>query len=55
MDVSAAVTRDQAAQMVWNALQAKEVGYTYTLVSENGQLISKPTLEDKATTLLQSS
>ena len=55
MDVSAAVTRDQTAQMVWNALQAKEVGYTYTLVSENGQLISKPTLEDKATTLLQSS
>ena len=55
MDVSAAVTRDQAAQMVWNALQAKEVKYEYTLVSENGQLVSKPTLEDKNTTLLQSS
>ena len=48
MDVSAAVTRDQAAQMVWNALQAVEVEYVYTLVSENGQLVSKVTVQDKA-------
>ena len=54
LDPSVAVTRDQAAQMVWNAMQAKEVDYDYTLVSENGQLISKPTLWDKATTLLES-
>ena len=47
VDVSAALTRDNAAQMVWNALQAKEVKYEYTLVSENGQLVSKPTLVEK--------
>ena len=34
MDVSAALTRDNAAQMIWNALQAVEVEYTYTLVRE---------------------
>lgn len=49
-----ALTRDTAAQMVWNALQAKEVGYEYTLVSENGQLVSKTELVPKATTLLES-
>ena len=47
LDVSAAVTRDDAAQMVWNALQATEVTYKYTLVSENGQLVSKVELVDK--------
>ena len=47
MDVSAAVTRDQAAQMVWNALQASMVTYKYTLVSENGQLVSKVELVDR--------
>ncbi len=41
MDVSAALTRDNAAQMIWNALQAVEVEYTYTLVTENGQLVSR--------------
>ena len=30
LDVSAALTRDTAAQMVWNALQAGEVKYEYT-------------------------
>ena len=53
MDVSAALTRDNAAQMVWNALQAKEVKFEYTLVSENGQLVSKPTLVEKDITLLE--
>ena len=53
MDTNAAITRDNAAQMVWNALQAKEVGYDYTLVSENGQLTSKITLVDKNLTLLK--
>ena len=33
--------------MVWNALQATEVTYKYTLVSENGQLVSKVELVDK--------
>ena len=32
----------------------KEVGYEYTLVSENGQLVSKTELVPKATTLLES-
>ena len=48
MDVSAALTRDNAAQMIWNALQAVEVEYTYTLVTENGQLVSKVVVQDKA-------
>lgn len=39
--------------MVWNALQAKEVKYEYTLVSENGTLTSKTTLVDKDLTLLK--
>ena len=47
MDTNAAITRDNAAQMVWNALKAGEVKYEYTLVSENGQLVSKTTLVDK--------
>ena len=52
MDTNAAITRDNAAQMVWNALKAKEVQYDYTLVSENGQLVSKTTLVDKNKTLM---
>ena len=52
MDPSVALTRDNAAQMVWNALQAKEVKYEYTLVSENGQLVSKVTVKDTGSTLL---
>ena len=47
IDVSAALTRDNAAQMLWNAVKADEVKYEYTLVSENGQLVSKTTLVDK--------
>ena len=50
IDVSAALTRDNAAQMIWNALKAGEVKYEYTLVSENGQLVSKTTLENKKDT-----
>ena len=33
--------------MIWNALKAGEVKYEYTLVSENGTLVSKTTLVDK--------
>ena len=53
IDTSKALTRDNAAQMVWNALQAKEVKYDYTLVSENGQLVSKITLITKDETLME--
>ncbi|HIY05918.1 MAG TPA: S-layer homology domain-containing protein, partial [Candidatus Evtepia faecigallinarum] len=48
LDTSAAVTRDQAAQMVWNALNAYEVEYKTTLVTDaNGQLVSQVTVQDK--------
>ena len=47
MDPSVALSRDNAAQMVWNALNAYEVEYKYTLVTENGQLVSKMVLQDK--------
>ncbi len=47
MDPAKALSRDNAAQMVWNALQAYEVEYKYNLVSENGQLVSKLVLQDK--------
>ena len=53
LDTAAALTRDNAAQMIWNALQAKEVTYEYTLVSENGQLTSKITVKDDEKTLMQ--
>ena len=48
MDTSAAITRDNAAQMVWNALQAYEVEYKTTLVTDSkGQLSSQVTVQDK--------
>ena len=47
IDVSAALTRDSAAQMIWNALQAVEVEYKYTLDGSNGQLTSKADVVDK--------
>ena len=48
MDTSAAVTRDQAAQMVWNAMNAYEVEYKTNLVTdENGNLTTQVVVEDK--------
>ena len=48
MDTNAAITRDNAAQMVWNALNAYEVEYKTTLVADkNGQLTSQITVQDK--------
>ena len=48
MDTSAAITRDNAARMVWNALNAYEVEYKTTLVTDSkGQLTSQITLQDK--------
>ena len=48
MDTNAAITRDNAARMVWNALNAYEVEYKTTLVTDkNGQLSSQITLQDK--------
>ena len=48
LDVSAALTRDSAARMIWNALQAYEVEYKTTLVADSkGQLSSQITVQDK--------
>ena len=48
MDTSAAVTRDQAAQMVWNAMNAYEVEYKTNLVTdENGNLSTQVVVQDK--------
>ena len=48
MDTSAAITRDNAAQMVWNAMNAYEVEYKTTLVTDSkGQLTSQITVQDK--------
>ena len=48
MDTSAAITRDNAARMVWNALNAYEVEYKTTLVTDSkGQLTSQITVQDK--------
>ena len=48
MDATKALTRDNAAQMVWNALQAYEVEYKTTLTTDkNGQLTSQITVQDK--------
>ena len=47
IDTSKPLTRDNAAQMVWNALNAYEVEYKTTLVTENGQLVSKVDVQDR--------
>ncbi len=48
IDASAALTRDQAAQMIWNALQANEVEYVTTLVpGPNGTLTSQVDVKDR--------
>ena len=48
MDTSAAITRDNAAQMVWNALQAYEVEYVTNLVADkDGKLTTQITVQDK--------
>ena len=47
IDTSVALTRDSAAQMVWNALNAYEVEYKSTLVTNNGQLTTQVDCEDK--------
>ena len=52
--VDQGLTRDNAAQMVYNALDAKVVEYSYTLVTDGSSLSSSPTLKDDSkTTLLE--
>ena len=48
MDTSAALTRDNAAQMVWNALKAYEVEYVTNLIADkDGKLSTQITVQDK--------
>ena len=48
MDSNAAITRDNAARMVWNALQAYEVEYKTDLVADkDGKLSTQVTVSDK--------
>ncbi|MDO4515569.1 MAG: S-layer homology domain-containing protein [Bacillota bacterium] len=47
MDVSAALSRDNAAQMVWNALEAYMVSYKNEFSTVNGQLVATQVLADK--------
>jgi hypothetical protein len=45
---SAALTRDEAAQIVYNALSAVTVRYEYKITSVNGELQAIPVLSDDA-------
>ena len=48
MDVSATLTRDNAAQMVWNAMNAYEVEYKTNLIAgSDGKLSTQITVQDK--------
>ena len=53
IDVDAGLTRDNAAQMAYNALNCEMVAYTYALVTgADGSLTSIPRVEKKDDTLL---
>ena len=53
LDVDAGLTRDNAAQMVYNAINAKMVVYDYALVTgPNGSLTSIPRVDDVSYTIL---
>ena len=48
MDTNAAITRDNAAQMVWNAMNAYEVEYKTDLIAgADGNLSTQITVQDK--------
>ena len=50
LNPSAPLSRDSAAQMIWNALNAGEVEYvTQTVTDDNGQTATKVVLQDKVT------
>ncbi len=52
MDTNAAITRDNAAQMVWNALNAYEVEYKTDLIAgADGKLSTQITVQDKMSAL----
>ena len=45
--VDQGLSRDNAAQMIYNALDANVVEYSYTLITDGSSLSSSPTLKDK--------
>lgn len=47
IDANAALSRDNAAQMIWNALNAYEVEYVSQLTTVNGTLTSELVAQDK--------
>ena len=54
ISVDEGLTRDDAAQMIYNALDAGVVSYDYTLVSDGSTISSSPTLiDDNDKTLLE--
>ena len=54
ISVDAGLTRDSAAQMVYNALDAGIVSYEYTLITDGSTISSSPTLiDDNSKTLLE--
>ena len=48
LNVSDGLTRDNAAQVIYNACGAKMVEYDYKLVTDNGNLTTKPIAKDYA-------
>ena len=54
INVDEGLTRDNAAQMMYNALDAGVVSYEYTLVTDGSTISSSPTLiDDNSKTLLE--
>ena len=47
INADAGLSRDNAAQMIYNALDASIVEYEYTLITDGSSLSSSPTLKDK--------
>ena len=53
LDVSAGLSRDNAAQMMYNALDAKVVNYKYAVIPDGDSISSIATAEETGATLLE--
>lgn len=53
LDVSAGLTRDNAAQMVYNALDAKVVAYDYAVIPDGNSISSIATAKETGKTMLE--
>lgn len=51
LNPSAGLSRDNAAQMVYNAVQAQMVAYEYKVVTVNGQITTVATVKDRTTSV----